>query len=51
MQPKMIIRFRSGSKKDTVAEFPLEPGRGIRFGVLSSADDSAARSNRPEHNV
>jgi serine protease Do len=32
MEPKIIIRFRNGSRKDTVAEFPLKLYHSIRFG-------------------
>lgn len=38
MEPKMIIRFRNGSKKDTVVEFPLKLYHSIRFGRESECE-------------
>lgn len=38
MEPKMIIRFRNGSRKETVAEFPLKLHHSIRFGRESECE-------------
>jgi len=43
MEPKMIIRFRNGSRKDTVVEFPLKLHPSIRFKLPCRSKISSAR--------
>lgn len=48
MEPKVIIRFLNGSRKETVAESPLKLHHSIRFGRESECELNKSYIWRPK---